>query len=450
MIMTRLSLCIASFSLLLTAASPLCRAGDFTLADAKDNSGALDDGRFDRQRLFFTSDVRVGYDDNPVDTPDQVTVTVADPATGKLKQEVISQDVQDSAFINFDLGVAYRAASPRATFTLNADFGLNYYFDRPGRSYDLNGGISASLSYKLSPRALLEVSSYDIYESAANYGSTNLTGFTGNGLAANAAGVSGQNDGDYFYTTDHVALTYQWAPRVSTVSGVDLVAFAYASEPYSTINDRVELYSDEQFRYLMQPSLTAVAEYRFGYIDYFGVSSDSITNFLLAGADYTFNPRLHGDFRAGVEFRNYVQGSEDDTSPYFEGTLSYDITRAAHLSATSRYSIEEGDLSADISNARVFRLGLSYDQALASRLRAYVSFYYTNADYNSAAPLALIGSSTTTSFTDNTFDVATGLSYSFNRRVSAEVGYTHTDVLSGDANREYNRNRYFSGVHLSF
>ena len=57
--------------------------------------------------------------------------------------------------------------------------------------------------------------------------------------------------------------------------------------------------TSEEFRYLLKPTLTLAADYRFGYIDYFGVNNDSDTNFLLGGFDYTFSPRLRGQHPRG-------------------------------------------------------------------------------------------------------------------------------------------------------
>ena len=429
------------------------RAGDFDLQSTADDKGAtLDEGRFERERFVFTFDARVGYDDNTLDVPNDLSTEVVDPVTGHLHTITRGQNIPNSFFLNFDAGIDYTAANDRATFGIAADAGVNYYFDRPGRDYDVNGAITLRGTYKLSPRAYMEYSNYDAFESEPDYGATNLTGFTGEvGSATNFPGTSQQRNGDYFYTTNHVALTYQFSPRISVVSGGDVVATAYVDEPYSTIEDRIELYADEQFVYLLQPTLSGVVEYRFGYVDYFGINSDSISNYALIGANYSFNPRLKGVFRGGVEFRDYIDGNEDDISPYFEGSLSYDVSERSQISGIVRYGIEEGDLSTAISNSRTLRLGLNFSQHVTARLNAYVSFYYTHSTYHSEGGFdPTTGIFDPDSFDENTFDVAAGLQYAFNRRISAEIGYTHTDVLSDLEEREYDRNRYFTGVHFQF
>jgi uncharacterized protein (PEP-CTERM system associated) len=437
------------------APSPV-RADDkdtFDLQNTSDGKGStLDEGRFDRERFVFTFDTRVGYDSNTLDEPDEVATLVVNPTTGKISTVNRSNNTPASVFFNFDAGVSYTAANPRSTLSIAADAGINYYLDRPGRNYDINGAVILNATYKLTPRASLAVTSYNAYESNPDYGASNLTGFTGQvGTGTSIPGVSDQLDGDYFYTTNHIGLTYQFSPRISVVSSGDLVAFAYEDDYYATIEDRVELYADEQFVYLVQPTLSAVAEYRFGYVDYFSIDSDSLTNYVLGGLDFSFNPRLKGQFRAGVEFRDYTNGTEFDTSPYFQGTLTYDISQRTQASLLLQYDIEEGDLSTSISNARTFRLGLNFNQTLTQRLSAYLSFYFTHADYHSQGGDGSVAAADgATDFSENTFDVAVGLRYSFNRRISAEAGYTYSDVLSGIAEREYEANRCFAGVRFQF
>ena len=458
MITKRSVLSAVSLALVASAVCSLspARADDkdvFDLQNASDGKGAtLDDGRFDRQRFVFTFDTRFGYDDNTLDEPDEVAVAVINPVTGRETIVDRHNSVPASVFFNVDAGVSYTAASPRGTLGVAADVGVNYYLDRPGRNYDINGAVTLSATYKLTPRASVALSSYNAYESNPDYGASNLTGFTGQeGLAVTHPGTSDQLNGDFFYTANHVQLNYQFSPRISVVSSGDAVAFAYEDSYYSTVEDRIELYADEQFVYLLQPSLSAVAEYRFGYVDYFSIDSDSLNNYLLGGVNYTINPRLGGQVRGGVQFRDYTNGSEFDVSPDFNATLSYSISARSQLGLALDYGIEEGDLSSAISNARTFRIGLDFNQTLTQRLSAYISFYFTYANYHSQSGAGLTTSSVNEDdFDEETYDVAVGLRYSFNRVISAEAGYTYSDVVSEIPERAYDGNRYFAGVRFQF
>ncbi len=448
--MNKTSLPWLSLSLLLLgqatcALSPL-RAGSFDnapLALGKDSS--VGEGGFGRERFTVNFDTRFGYDDNTLGQPDSVSTFVTNPTTGKRSLVTTDVDTSDSAFFNFSLGVGYTAATPRLSITAGADVGVSYYFDRPGRNYDVNGGLSVRLSYKLTPRAFLELSTYNAYESQGDYGATDLTNFGGQfGGSGRTPGTTANRDGDYFYTTDLASLTYQFTPRVSTVFSDTIVAFAYDDEPYSTVQDRIENYVSIDAQYLLLPNLTLAATYRYGYIDYFGVNNDSQTHFVLGGFDYNVNQRLHATLRAGVEFREYFDTVGDETSPYAEANVTYSLSRSSSVALSTRYGIEEGDLATDNTPADTFRIGLDYTQTFTARISGYLGLYYTHSFYETPT------TNNAGSFNENTYDVSVGARYAINRHLSAEIGYTHTTFDSGVEERSYDRNRYFGGVRLSF
>ena len=422
---------------------PLARAG-FDLKDTSDSKGSVDEGDFSRKKFVLSGDVRFGYDDNPLAQPDHVTFV---DANGALVRRGVNID--GSAFVNADVGATYTLADTRFSLAIQGDVGATYYFDREGRNYDINGGLTLSATYKVSPRLFLEVTSYNAYISQGDYGATNLTGF--NTVVGTAGRTSADINGDYFYTTDGFGLTFTLSPRVSLVTGGSFVAFAFDDAPYSTDQDRIELYFSEEFRYLVTPVLTLAADYRFGYIDYFSVSNDSYTNFLLAGFDYVFNPRLRGSVRAGVEFRTYVDSPGDETSPYAEATITYDVSRKTNVSLTARYGIEEGDLSTDVTKADTVRLGINAFHQFTPRISVYGGFYFTHAYYSTPDPtdpslLAIAPQN----FNEETYDVSAGARYAINRNFAVEIGYTHTTVSSGIEVREYDRNRYFGGLRFQF
>ena len=423
------------------ATLPALHAGIDDYQSSSNKGNAVSESGFDRQRFTLTFDTRFGYDDNTLGQPDSVTFTSL--ATGKRVTQNVN--TSDSAFFNFSLGVGYTAATPRLSLTLGADVGVSYYFDRPGRAYDVNGGLSGRLTYKLTPRAFLDLSTYNAYESQGDFGSSDLTNFNGQfGGAGRTPGTTAERDGDYFYTTDRAGLTLQVVPRVSLVLSQEIVAFAYDDTPYSTVQDRIETYTGVEAQYLLLPNLSLALNYRFGYIDYFSVDNDSLTHFALAGFDYSINERLHASVRAGAEFREYFDTVGDETSPYAEANVTYDISRNSHVALSARYSIEEGDLAIDNTEAATFRGGIDFNQNITARISAYLGFYYTHSFYETPTV------QNSASFNENTYDVAVGARYAINRHLSAEIGYTHTTVDSGLQDRSYDRNRYFGGVRLSF
>lgn len=436
-----------ALSLLLLAqaswALPLARAG-FDLKDTVDTKGSVDEGNFSRKKLTLTGDVRFGYDDNPLAQPDRVTIINA----FGTRQE-ISNDTDGSLFLNADAGASYTIGTTRFTLTLAGDVGVTYYFDRPGRNYDVNGAVTLRSTYKISPRLFLEVSSYNAYVANGDYGATNLTGF--NAAVGTSGRTSGDVNGDYFYTSDSLGLTYQLSRRISLVTGGSITAFAYDQDPYANDEDRIELYFSESVRYLLLPTLTVSADYRFGYINYFSVNNDSYTHFLLAGVDYQLNTRTRATLNAGAEFRSYVNSPGDEISPYAEATIAYSVSKKTTASFVARYGIEEGDLSSDVTKANTIRLGINVERQITPRISIYGGFYFTHSYYATprrSDPALFV--TAPVNFNEQTYDISIGARYAVNRHVAVEIGYTHTTVDSDVSQREYDRNRYFGGVRFQF
>ena len=230
------------------------------------------------------------------------------------------------------------------------------------------------------------------------------------------------------------------------------MAFAYQDEPFTTDENRIELYFSEEIRYALLPTVSLTADYRFGYIDYFSVNNDSYTHFLLGGVDYVFNPRLRATVNAGAEFRNYESiSSGDETSPYAEATISYVVSRRTTASFVARYGIEEGDLSSDVTKANTVRLGINIEQQITPRISAYGGFFFTHAYYNTPERTdAALLLTAPVNFNEETYDVSVGARYAINRNFAVELGYTHTTVSSDVSSREYDRNRYFGGIRFQF
>lgn len=376
-------------------------------------SGTTDAGVFSRKPYNITFDVRFGYDDN-------INTTAFNR--------------QESAFANFQLGISYKAASPRSTLSIGAGVGVVYYFDREGgRSTDFNLVWNSQWSYKLTPRATINTSTYFVYQSQPDF-ALNFVG-----------GLVDRRSTDYLYISSSYGLTYQWSRRFATVTSYKPVFIRYIDEPFSTQQDRSEHYFVQEFRFLLQPTVTFTGEYRFGYIDYSDISLDSRAHYLLAGIDATLSPRLKAGFRLGAEFRDYSQAGRGDYSgPYAEGTLSYDYQRNSNISFLFRYGIEQTDVVGS-TNRNSFRLGINLRHQFTPRIGGYASFYYTRSNYEGSR----VGFSTG-DFNDNIYDVNVGLRYAVNRNWSVELGYLHTTVNSDIFGRGYDRNRVFVGGRFSF
>ena len=428
-------------------------AGTTPSAHAGSSVGLGTNASFSKSPLQLTLDSRIGYDDNTLDEPDHVDLVL-----GGRRTRIQTRAPSDSIFINEQLSLSYSLGDSRSNLVIGATAGVTYYFDRPGRDYDLNFGLSLKYRYKLTPRATFEASTFNLYQPEPDFG---------------VVGGQTRRNGDYFYSTNRIALSYRWTPRFSTVTGYDPIFFIYRQQPYSTFQDRTEQYFTQEFRFLIQPTLTLVAEYRFAYISFFNINNDSYSHFVLGGYDYAFSPRLRMTLRAGAEFRTYTDngartlaagfrtiGQEQRNSPFAESSLVYDLSRRSNIALTLRYGLEQGDTTFADSVRETFRLGLAYNQAITARITGYISLFYQHGRYDNGDIINALGQRFGNSYTEDTVDLAVGLRYAINRNFSAEVGYSHTVSVSDfrspvgagylDGLRDYERNRVFAGLRVSF
>ncbi|MGZ8899666.1 MAG: outer membrane beta-barrel protein [Limisphaerales bacterium] len=394
-----------------------------------DSKGDLGLGRYESFPFQVSVSVRGGYDDN-------VNLTQFNP--------------QESFFTNASIGVTYDFGSPRTRISLNSGAGFTYYFDRDDEftgendDFDVNAFIGFAITHKATPRLTLAANLYATYMSQPDFQTFNNNNFT----------FSRQSQ-DFFFTLNKFSVGYAWTPRFSTVSSYTLGYTNYDDEIVSQFQDRFEHTIGNEFRFLVWPTTTLVAEYRFGIVDYTEMNNrNSTSHYLLGGFDHSFSPRFNISTRAGVEFRSYDEdfdnnpfifdnnNDNDQTSPYAELTLNYALAQNTQVSWSNRYSIEESDVP-EIQSRQTYRTALSIRHSFTSRISAGLNFAYQNDDYD--------GNFITPGFNEDSFDISLSVRYAITRNWAFDAGYHHTEVISNEALfREYSRNRYYAGFAFTF
>jgi hypothetical protein len=363
-----------------------------------------------RVPLVFNVNAVVGYDSNTLSASD---------------------NEDDSVFFNTSLNVSYTAQNPRANLLVYAEVGFSYYIDRPGREYDVNVALNGHFSYKINSRAEFAIDAINLYQPQPETA---------------VVGGNARRTEDYFYISDRFALAYRWAPRFSTVTSYTPSATLYRQDPSATEQNRLEHLFTQEFRFLLRPTLTALGEYRFGYIDYFGINNDSYSNFVLGGVESQLSPRLSAGLRAGAEFREFIDDG-GRVAPIVEARVSYNLTSLSSLSFNARYGIEQGETGTGSSTRDTFRMGLNYGQQIGRRLSATASVNYTHSDYNDDTNN---NNNNFANFTEESVDLGVGAVFAVNRRVSLQAGYTYSVTTSEVDAREFDRHRVFAGVRLTF
>ncbi len=374
-----------------------------------DSSVKLGTGNFSKSPFRVSVSVREGYDDNVYTT---------------------ERDRVGTWFTNGGVTLDYTFGSPRTTFDLQAVAGATYYYYRPfGQQYDVNTGLTMNLVHHATPRLTLSANTYFTYQTEPDLN----TGFGTNRRA-----------GNYLYTEDKFTLAYQWAPRFATASSYTFGAIKYDDSTVGAFEDRFEHTFGNEFRFLVQPTTTLVAEYRFEVIDYDTAVRDSTTHFVLGGIDHTFNPRFNFSLRAGAEFRD-IEDFGERTSPYAESTLRYTAGDRTSLAWTARFGLEEPDVSGSPSR-QTFRTGLTANYVITPRISVSGAIFYEHDDNAGVDAPTFIEPA----FGEDTLDLGLGLRYDINRVFAILAGYSYTEIFSDIPLREYYRNRVYAGLSVTF
>lgn len=411
--MTRLGCAaLAAFLLCFTSFDVNGQSNELSTSNdtATDESNPAGVGNFTQLPFHVSASIRSGYDDNTLNT---------------------TNNRAGSAFTNESVSLSYDFGSPRTQIDLRTGAGIAYYFDRPGDTdYDVNALFGVTVAHKVSARFNLNASVYATYQAEPD--------FTLN------AGLN-RRSGNYFYMADTFSASYQWAPRFSTVTSYNLLRTAYDDAEIGVFQDRFEYTLGNQFRFLIWPTTSLIAEYRFQIIDYDSFPRNSTSHFLLGGLDHTFNPHFNISARGGAEFRSFTDTGTSTIDPYLEGTLTYALGARSSLTLTSHYGLEEPDVPGSFSRT-TFRTGVQAQYRVTPRILTSLSFYYEHDDNNAGVNFFGFNQA----FAEDSITVSLAGRFAINHTWAVDAGYDFSDVESELFFRSYYRNRFSAGLNVSF
>ena len=342
---------------------------------------------------------------------------------------------QSSWFTNAGADLAYAFGSGRTQLNLSTGGAITYYYKRIGtQAYDIDLHAGFKLNFLVTPRLALALDLHAAYLTEPDFSF---------GIGFN------RRSGNYFYSANTGTLTYLWAPRFSTATSYTVVAVNYDDAAIGMFEDQIQNTFGNEFRFLLTPTTTIVADYRFQMVSFAHTARDSTTQFVLGGIDHTFSPRFNISLRGGEEFRSY-QADGDKTGPYFEGTLNYAIGKRTTVSWTNSYGIEDSSVTANAVRT-TFRSGLQVSQQLTPKITATLGFNYEH-DENEAVTEQFFGFTFTISpaFRENDFALTFNIRYAITPHLGIDLGYDRTQVASDMLFREYSRNRYYGGLNFTF
>jgi hypothetical protein len=348
------------------------------------------------------------------------------PDTIRTEDLVIPAPERIGSFLTrSNLNLQMQHFTRRSVFTLDANGGRTYYWDKDEDPIDYNASIAANYQYRITPRLQVTALFNSAYLSQPDLSRIDTP--------------DQPTRGDIINTLGRLDLAYRFTPRISTT-----LTTSYAGNLYTDKTEQIGNFNQWtlglEARYLWKPRWTLLAEVRHSMTKYDQQPVlDSTSEYLLVGSEFILNPRLTGSLRFGASSKRFDVGSSQ-TAPYVESSVSYRSTARSTILWTNRFGFEEAG-SPD-EERLVYRSTIGYNYAFTPRLRA-------SANVNLLHEITS-NKKTNIDFAQDTFDSTIGLDYQVTKRFGLNASYAFTLVNSNTGVSDYYRNRIYFGGQIEF
>ena len=375
---------------------------------------------FAESPIHLNNRLRLGYDDN---------VYQAGEATAS-DGSVVTHDKTDSFRIIEELEMLVNMNLQRTYLGLRYRPSFIWYSDREQDDTDFLHDVDLNFVQKITPSLALSISD--------TLRASQLPELQDENYVVRA-------DDDNYYNSALATLSYNVLPETRLDLSGRYILLRYTEEA----NENDNYYSAVgglTLRQQLASRTTLMGDLRYQTVVYDeaeeAFNRDANSVFAGLGAEQTFNPKLLGSLRAGVEQRMYDnEVADDNTQPYGELSMTFLPSPATRITGAASYSIYESDVADYLSQNRTY-LSLSFAHDFTTKLNFYLSGAYSLNQYE--ADYALQAGSVDAD--EKSILVSARLAYRINRINWLEVGYQFIKLDSDLVNREsYDRNRFDIG-----
>ncbi len=375
---------------------------------------------FAESPIHLNNRLRLGYDDNVYQAGE---ATAADGST-------VTHDETDSFRIIEELEMLVNLNLQRTYLGLRYRPSFIWYSDRDDDDTDFLHDVDLNFVQKITPALVLSISD--------TLRASQLPELQDENYVVRAKD-------DNYYNSALATLSYNVRPETRLDLSGRYILLRYTEDA----NENDNYYSAVgglTLRQQLASRTTLMGDLRYQTVVYDeaeeAYNRDANSMFGGLGAEQTFNPKLLGSLRAGVEQRMYDNDAADDnTQPYGELSMTFLPTPATRITTAASYSIYESDIATYLSQNRTY-LSLSFAHDFTTKLNFYLSGAYSLNQYE--ADYALETGAVDAD--ENSFLLSARLAYRINRINWLEVGYQFIKLDSDLVNREsYDRNRFDIG-----
>jgi hypothetical protein len=372
------------------------------------------------------------YDDNYLTAPTD--------AANDL--ESFGIDLRPFAGLNLNLDQTY--------IGLNYTYGMRYYEDRESDTTDQSHDVRLVVKHEFTEKLRLDVSDNFRYSTEPQ-------------ITDGSVAYPLRTDQQYMYNLARIALGIDVTEKLGFDVYFNWTLWDYDDDGFpgslDALLSRMEYLPGFNARYAVNQQTTLLGGYQYEMVNYTSDDSLSATgpyvspevrnrnsHFLYGGIKQTFTSKLEGTLKAGAQFSDYPDaeaGMEDnETTPYFDGVLTYRYNPGSNLDIGVRYQLNATDVAFQNSTTPTrdqesFSLYTAINHRLSPRLSTSLLALYQNSEF--------IGGSVDGE-NDQFYVLGASFNYAINAFLSAELGYNFDRLDSDIPNRSYTRNRCYLGL----
>jgi Putative beta-barrel porin 2 len=261
-------------------------------------------------------------------------------------------------------------------------------------------------------------------------------------LAAQAAFVSRNETNNELGTrlrhtgvTAGLAARYQFSERTSLEVGG-----YFQSDDYEEASGNTEYRAETYLNYELTPLIDLGVGAAFGLVDVENAPQQTFER-LLARGSYELTGKVTVRAQAGVEFRQYDAGGDDQTNPVFEFDIAYEPAELTRI-GVGAYRRVIPSISEPSDSVEASGVVLTFGRTLRAGLRLAAEAGFEHAEYGDNG----VGSARS----DDYFYGRVGLTYNFATWGSAGVGYEYRNNDSSRSASGFTNNRITLDVSLTF
>ncbi|MDX6767731.1 MAG: outer membrane beta-barrel protein [Candidatus Methylacidiphilales bacterium] len=328
--------------------------------------------------------------------------------------------------------VVFNYPMENTSISFGADFGLIFYWDRPGDDFDYNQLFTGRVSHNFSDRFQLDLrEQFRFAQEAEGRSGTAIQRFLGDGFS-NSASIDG---------------TAKWTDRFSTVTGYSNTLDRYDDSSINLVNDQMTHGVRQDFQFSVLPTTTAVAAFNYSTTDYTDGNILGTRDFDVyrgtVGADHYILTNWLITGRFGGEYVDRANTAlSDGANPYVDLSTAWTYLPGSRLRASYNYATNLTD-DAQSGTSTGHTLALEIQHAITPKLTATGS---VRGQFQSLDRSSALGAVNSDAIDETSYTTSLGLSYTITNYLSANVGYTLSGVDSDDASREYWRNQIYFGI----